>query len=161
MSKNATLRLLAVGLLLGAAALAALLCICGLWGQLRWQNLYTSSLGSTAPLLPIYPEYFAVGLLCTPEEGKHGVWMPLGTLAVQAAHCLLLALLFGSAEGLAQPGMELLGAVTLGSVSRFDAVFLLVWLAAALFRICVLTKAIRVLAGRIFALPPRRKEGIA
>lgn len=145
----------------GAAALAALLCLCGLWGQLSWQNLYTPAPGSAAPLLPIYPEYFAFGLLCPPEEGKRGVWMPLGTLAVQAAHCLLLALLFGSAEGLAQPGMELLGAVTLGSASSFDAVFLLVWLAAALFRVCVLAKAICVLAGRIFARPPRRKEGTA
>lgn len=145
----------------GAAALAAGLCLCGLWGQLSWQNMYTPAPSSTVPLLPVYPEYFAFGLLCPPEEGRKGVWMPLGTLAVQAAHCLLLALLFGSAEGLAQPGIELLRAVTLGGVSRFDAVFLLVWLAAALFRICVLAKAVCILAGRVLARPPRREEGTA
>lgn len=87
--------------------------------------------------------------------------MPLGTLAVQVAHCLLLALLFGSAEELIQPGRELLGAVTLGDVSRFDAVFLLVWLAAALFRVCVLAKVFCLLAGRLSTRPPRRKEGAA
>lgn len=145
----------------GAAALAALLCICGLWGQLRWQNLYTPAPGSTAPLLPIYPEYFAFGLLCPPEEGRRGVWMPLGTLAIQVAHCLLLALLFGSAGELIQPGRELLGAVTLGGASSFDAVFLLVWLAAALFRVCVLAKVFCLLAGHLSARPPRRKEGAA
>lgn len=145
----------------GAAALAALLSICGLWGQLRWQNLYTAAPGSTVPLLPIYPEYFAFSLLCPPEEGRRGVWMPLGTLAVQTAHCLLVALLFGSAEEFVQPGMELLGAVTLGGVSRFDAVFLLVWLAAALFRVCVLAKVLCMLAGRLSARPPRREEGAA
>lgn len=52
--------------------------------------------------------------------------------------------------GNALPGIELLRAGRLGSISRFDALVLLVWLAAAMFRFCVLVQVVRQLAGRLW-----------
>ena len=47
-------------------------------------------------------------------------------------------------------GIELLRAGRLGSISRFDALVLLVWLAAAMFRFCMLVQVVRQLAGRLW-----------
>lgn len=52
--------------------------------------------------------------------------------------------------GNALPGIELLRAGRLGSISQFDALVLLVWLAAAMFRFCVLVQVVRQLAGRLW-----------
>jgi len=53
-------------------------------------------------------------------------------------------------HGNALPGIELLRAGRLGSISQFDALVLLVWLAAAMFRFCVLVQVVRQLAGRLW-----------
>ena len=58
---------------------------------------------------------------------------------------LWIALLFGARQGSGLPGYELLRSWTLGAFSRFDAVFLLLWLAAMFFRICVLAHILRLL----------------
>ena len=50
--------------------------------------------------------------------------------------------------------MELLRTGTLGSISRFDSVGLLVWLAAALFRVCFLVQAERQLLRQICRQEP-------
>lgn len=63
-------------------------------------------------------------------------------------------LLFGSGRPL--PGNELLRARTLGRVSRLDAAFLLVWLAAALFRGCFLVRVLRELLCR----PEEPEKGV-
>lgn len=59
-----------------------------------------------------------------------------------------MELLFGA--GTVFPGYELLRAGALGLISRFDAVFLLVWLAAALFRVCFLVHLLRRLLGLVW-----------
>ena len=71
------------------------------------------------------------------------VWLPMEAFLLEGGVRLGQELLFGCS---AYPGAELLRAWTLGSVSRMDALFLLLWLAAALFRICFLTRILRLLA---------------
>ena len=76
-----------------------------------------------------------------------GAFVVLGSL-----FCLLgLALLFGAPQG--YPGYELLRAWSFGGISRFDAAFLLLWLAAAVFRLCFLVRTARLLCERLAGRP--------
>ena len=125
-----------------AAALTALLFLLSLHGQLRWENLMAASADGT-PALPFYPEYFAAPFLCGPKECRGRSWLPVKAFFLTAGIALGRELLFGPDSGI--EGIELLRAGTLGSISRFDAVVLLVWLAAALFRGCFLVQAERQL----------------
>ena len=125
-----------------AAAGAALLCLLGLNGQLRWQNLM-QPVPEVRPDFPLYAEYFALPLLCPNQELRQGVRLPFKVFFLMAGYTLCMELLFGP-ESL-ESGIELLRAGSIGSVSRFDAAVLLVWLAAALFRICFLVQVIRQL----------------
>ena len=129
------------------AGLGALLCAAGLAGQLHWQNLFPASYRFTGADFGqiLYPEYFALTFLCPQRQWRKAVWMPLGSFGVQAAFCFGMALLFGARQGSGLPGYELLRSWTLGAFSRFDAVFLLLWLAAMFFRICVLAHILRLL----------------
>ena len=129
------------------AGLGALLCAAGLAGQLHWQNLFPASYCFTGADFGqiLYPEYFALTFLCPQRQWRKAVWMPLGSFGVQAAFCFGMALLFGARQGSGLPGYELLRSWTLGAFSRFDAVFLLLWLAAMFFRICVLAHILRLL----------------
>ena len=61
---------------------------------------------------------------------------------------LCTELVFGGGNSL--PGIELFRSGRLGSISRFYALVLLVWLAAAMFRFCVLVQVVRQLAGRLW-----------
>lgn len=62
--------------------------------------------------------------------------------------CVLgLALLFGAPQ--AYPGYELLRAWSFGGISRFDAAFLLLWLAAAIFRFGFIVRVVRLLCERL------------
>ena len=49
----------------------------------------------------------------------------------------------------AYPGYELLRAWSFGGISRFDAAFLLLWLAAAIFRFGFIVRAVRLLCERL------------
>ena len=57
--------------------------------------------------------------------------------------------MFGAGNAL--PGIELLRAGRLGSISRFDALVLLVWLAAAMLAVSQLVQVVRQLAGRLWS----------
>ena len=129
------------------AGLGALLCAAGLVRQLHWQNLFPASYRFTGADFGqiLYPEYFAWTFLCPQRQWRKAVWMPLGSFGVQAAFCFGMTLLFGARQGSGLPGYELLRSWTLGDFSRFDAVFLLLWLAAMFFRICVLAHILRLL----------------
>ena len=129
------------------AGLGALLCAAGLVRQLHWQNLFPASYRFTGADFGqiLYPEYFAWTFLCPQRQWCKAVWMPLGSFGVQAAFCFGMTLLFGARQGSGLPGYELLRSWTLGAFSRFDAVFLLLWLAAMFFRICVLAHILRLL----------------
>ena len=129
------------------AGLGALLCAAGLVRQLHWQNLFPASYRFTGADFGqiLYPEYFALTFLCPQRQWRKAVWMPLGSFGVQAAFCFGRALLFGARQWSGLPGYELLRSWTLGAFSRFDAVFLLLWLAAMFFRICVLVHILRLL----------------
>ena len=86
--------------------------------------------------------------------GRRCFRLPFLTLAGLFGFALGRELLFGSGRPL--PGDELLRAGTLGRVSRLDAAFLLVWLAAALFRGCFLVRVLRELLCR----PEEQEKGV-
>lgn len=129
------------------AAVGGLIGIAGLAGQFHWQNLLeTTSFRAGRVTLPLYAEYFL--LPQTTETSAKSrlprtVWLPMEAFLLEGGVRLGQELLFGCS---AYPGVEFLRAWTLGSVSRMDALFLLLWLAAALFRICFLTRILRLLA---------------
>lgn len=122
-----------------AAVLVGLFCLLSLRGQLRWENLLPSTTSQT-PTLPLYAEYFALPLFCPAKQARRAVWLPCKAFLLACGFALCMELVFGAGSTL--PGVELLRAG-----NRLDAVVLLVWLTAALFRICVLVQVVRQLAG--------------
>ena len=118
-----------------AAALAGLLGLLGLNGQFHWESLMMQADAQTI-ILPLYPEYFALPLFCPAKQVRCAVWLPVKAFILAGSYAL--------------PGIELLRAGRLGSISRFDALVLLVWLAAAMFRFCMLVQVVRQLAGRLW-----------
>ena len=130
-----------------AAALAGLLCLLGLNGQFHWEKLMLPTEPVTLTL-PLYPEYFALPLFCPAKQVRGAVWLPVKAFILVGSFALCTELVFGAGNAL--PGIELLRAGRLGSISRFDALVLLVWLAAAMFRFCVLVQVVRQLAGRMW-----------
>lgn len=105
----------------------------------------------TGPMqLPIYAEFFVLPLFFETDGQKpqrHWV-LPFAALLVQALFAFGREAVFGPAHGL--QGLELLRAGSIGGIARFDAAFLLVWLAAALFRCGMLVCTLRVLLCRAF-----------
>lgn len=130
-----------------AAALAGLLCLLGLNGQFHWESLMMQA-DAQPIILPLYPEYFALPLFCPAKQVRGAVWLPVKVFILAGSFALCTELVFGAGNAL--PGIELLRAGRLGSISRFDALVLLVWLAAAMFRFCVLVQVVRQLAGRLW-----------
>lgn len=137
------------------AGLSVVLCLAGLSGQLHWENLFAANgtLPTTEWRWDFFPDYAALALLCPPCQWKKTIWMPLGVFAVQFVFCFGAALLFGARQGNTLWGLELLRAGTLGGFSRFDAVFLLLWLAVMFFRICLLARVVRLLWVRLPGAP--------
>ena len=144
------------GVLWWALALAGLACVGSLHGQLHWENLFPAAEPTGNLRFPLYAESIAWPLLfgkrgCT---GRRCFQLPFLTLAGLFGFALGRELLFGSGRPL--PGDELLRAGTLGRISRMDAAFLLVWLAAALFRGCFLVRVLRELLCR----PEEQEKGV-
>ena len=140
---------------LGAfVVLGSLFCLLGLAGQLEWQHLVMGEAGRSFALPDafFYPEYFSFPLLCSGKNAsntsrKSALWLPLIPAIISSSYTLGLALLFGAPQG--YPGYELLRAWSFGGISRFDAAFLLLWLAAAVFRLCFLVRTARLLCERL------------
>lgn len=144
------------GVLWWALALAGLACVGSLHGQLHWENLFPAAEPTGNLRFPLYAESIAWPLLfgkrgCT---GRRCFLLPFLTLAGLFGFAMGRELLFGSGRLL--PGNELLRTGTLGRVSRLDAAFLLVWLAAALFRGCFLVRVLRELLCR----PEKQEKGV-
>lgn len=139
------------GVLWWAAALAVLLCAVSLNGQLHWENLLEGPELSAQITLPLFAEYFAFPLLSekNPKNCRVQWFLPLAAAGVEAVFALGMELLLGRGSSCA--GYELLRAGAVGQISRFDAAFLLVWLTAALFRVCVLVCTLRVLLERVWS----------
>ena len=144
---------------LGAfVVLGSLFCLLGLASQLEWQNLVMCEAGRSFALPDafFYPEYFSFPLLCMDENTsktsrKSALWLPVIPAIISSGYTLGLALLFGAPQG--YPGYELLRAWSFGGISRFDAAFLLLWLAAAVFRLCFLVRTARLLCERLAGRP--------
>lgn len=136
----------AIWWLLAAGILA---CLAGLWDQMHWHRLFGAedpSLWTDGwPKILIYPEYFALPLLCQGKKVRRGALLPFWSYAVQAGYAFVLELVLGQAAGPDYSGLELLRAWALGYFSRLDALLLLLWLAAALWRICLLAFVLRTL----------------
>lgn len=136
----------AIGWLL---AVGSVVCLAGIGSQMHWQRLFTGeevSLWDDGwPPVPIYPEYFALPLLCQKNKIRQGVLLPFWSYGVQAGYALVLGLVLGRAVGPDYKGLELLRVWALGYFSRLDALLLLLWLTAALWRICFLAYLLRTL----------------
>lgn len=145
------------------AALGVVFCVLGLAGQFRWQNLTTVVPGtkSAFPDVLLYPEYFSFPLFDERKDKsypccKSWIFLPAISIVISSGYALGEALLFGvpkADEGMGYPGYELLRAWNFGGISRFDAAFLLLWLAAALFRLCFLIRAVHLLVERLVLRP--------
>lgn len=138
------------GILWWAVLLAGLLCLCSLNGQLHWENLMRTPPAAPHLRFPLFAEWFLLPMEPPEAEGRTFRKLcafPFQVLLVQFGFALGMELLFGT--GTAFPGYELLRAGMIGSFSRFDAAFLLVWLLLALFRICFLVCILRELLRRI------------
>lgn len=137
----------------------AVLCLLGLGGQLHWQNLAPGAPAQLAlPTVPLFPEFFALPLLCPAASRRKSVALPVGAFLLEVGYGFGMELLFGPERENTVLGYELLRAWTLGAFSRFDAFLLLVWLAAALFRICLLARVLHVLLGRLWGDAAARGE---
>jgi hypothetical protein len=132
-------------------ALGALAALAGLAGQMHWENLEMRSVwadGTQNAELWLWPEYFALPLLAAgnPATQRRAVWLPGWMFGVQVGFAFCAELLFGvgvDGNGSGYTGFEVLRVWQLGMFSRLDALLLLVWLAAALYRICFLCLAMR------------------
>ena len=141
-----------------------IICVVGLAGQFHWQNLLENTSVSSRTVsrinIPIYAEYFSFLLVDskeTPSPNSYWMpWLPLFAFLLEGSWRFGMGLLFGSAQN--YPGYELLRAWTLGMFSRLDSLFLLVWLAVGLFRICLLVQILRVLAERFFGSAIQNRE---
>lgn len=137
------------GVLWWAVLLAGLLCLFSLNGQLHWENLMRPAGPVSHLQFPLFAEWFLIPVEPdTSGRSFRRLWfLPFQVLLVQGGFALGMELLFGAGTGF--PGYELLRAGMIGSISRFDAAFLLVWLLLALFRICFLVCILRELLRRI------------
>lgn len=139
----------------GFALCAALAAALGLGGQLRWERLAVQE-GGAWPAAAVYAEYFALPYLCGEPDRRCAGLLPWAGFLVQAGFALGWGLLFGAAaRGYA--GAELMRALAAGAFSRLDAFCVGIWLLLALYRVCFLGAAVRVLVQR--ALPGRAREG--
>lgn len=138
----------------------AVIGLLGLGGQMHWQRLSLEPLRGSAPAIFLYPEYFALPLLTGSAQQKRAALLPGWVFGVQVLFTFGMELLFGSQRHAGYTGFEALRVWGVGIFSRLDALLLLLWLAAALYRICFLFVVLRQLWAK--CLPARRqrtKEG--
>lgn len=144
-------------------AAGSVFCVLGLTGQFHWRNLISGQTDSVLvlPETVLYPEYFSFTILCSERKASvhtlESFWvLPIISVMISSGYALGQTLLFGQPSGTVQngyPGRELLRAWSFGGISRFDSAFVLIWLAAALFRLCFLLRAARFLAETIISNP--------
>ena len=93
-------------------AIGALLCLAGLWDQMRWQRLLPAEALPAGgwPPAPLYPEYFALPLLCRERDLPKGALLPFYHYAAQGSYALVLALVMGQPGAPGYAGVELLRA---------------------------------------------------
>ena len=111
---------------------------------------------SSMAVLGVLPLLLWAGWQLKPDVFSRSAGVLWWALALAGLFSFALGreLLFGPGRLLS--GDELLRAGTLGRVSRLDAAFLLVWLAAALFRGCFLVRVLRELLCR----PEEQEKGV-
>lgn len=142
-------RLMGIGLVIG---------LIGLGGQMHWQRLSQQPLQGQAPAVFLYPEYFALPLLTDFSRKKRAALLPGWVFGVQAAFAFGVELIFGAQRHADYTGFEALRVWGVGIFSRLDALLLLLWLAAVLYRICFLFVVLRMLWGRAFRRQPTAEQ---
>lgn len=123
------------------AVLGCAVCLLGLAHRMHWYRLLEPGSMTLRWQVPVYAEYAALPLLCAPHDMRKGTRLPLLVFAVQGGAMLCQTLVFGSRD---YPAAELLRAWRMQAFSRMDALLLLIWLTCAIFRICFLCTAIRL-----------------
>ena len=131
-------------------AAGAAVCLAGLWDQMHWQRLFQ---GRKAACLPAAGRRCRSILNTSPcpcsarkRTSPKGRCCPLAVMPSGGGYAFVLALVLGRPDSPAYAGLELLRAWAMGYFSRLDAFLLLVWLAAALWRLCLLAFVLRRLA---------------
>lgn len=130
------------GVLWWVLALAALGALAALWGQFRWEDLQLQERRSEPLTLPLLPEFYLAPLAAGGLKQRSRrllCRLPLLAFGILAACGLCRALLGAEAE---------FPQLRLGQLCRWDAVLLLAWLAAALFRAGLLIRILRELLQR-------------
>jgi hypothetical protein len=142
--------------------LGALIAAVGLLGRMDWKNLafQTESSARTVPNVWLFPEYFALPLLTDRGQCKKAVALPIWAFILQAGFALGAEMIFGAA-GTGYSGFEILRVWSVGVFSRVDALLLMLWLMAALYRIGFLLAVLQVLGQRILGIQVKQKEGNA
>ena len=139
--------------LLALGALVGIWAFLGLAAQLRWQNLSLLPLRAAgaadafrAFFLPL-PDYLLL-VWCAPAHAGRARRIPALYCALSAGLVLAAELLFGSAAGAAPyAAMEGIRAWGLGHFSRMDPLWTGLWLLLTFYRILLLGRGARLLAG--------------
>ncbi len=155
--------LLLVGIRINAAALnqasrimwwlffiTVLVFIAGLYGQMDWHRLFLAEETGNfwfedVQHITLYPEYFVLSALFRQKDLGKATLLPIWSYAVQVSYVIAAELIFGQVSNSAYTGAELLRVWSLGWFSRLDALVLLIWLAMALYRICLIIHILRLL----------------
>lgn len=136
------------GILRWALVLAALVWCFGLRGQFHWENVVRDTAADGPFRFPLYAEFFLFPLVPGGRADPKPRFLPVQVLLGKAAFAFAMEALLGTAGR----NWDIAG-----SISRLDAVVLLVWLACAMFRICLLGSILKQLLVRAFC---SREEGV-
>lgn len=139
------------------AALGGAVCLLGLFGQLSWLRLVEADtlLSVQKPTAVFYAEYLLWPLLCPGASLRKAASLPWTACVVQVAAAMGMGLVFGTSG---YPALELLRAWSVGAFSRMDALLLLIWLACAIYRICILCAALHICWNKVIGEERRLPE---
>lgn len=129
------------GILWWAAGLAVLAWCFGLRGQFHWEQVVRYPAAAGELRFPLYAEFFLLPFLPGGRRSPKHFLLPVQVLLGKAAFAFGMEALLGAASRNWTVALH---------ISRWDAAALLVWLACAMFRICLLGSILRQLLAKVF-----------